>query len=713
MNKEQVLKQYFGYDEFRPLQAEIIDTVLAGDDCLVLMPTGGGKSVCYQVPALVMPGMAVVISPLIALMKDQVQALQANGVAAAYINSSLTGAEQSAVIKDCTEGRLKILYVSPEKIFSGGFLDYLRSLTVSLFAVDESHCVSFWGHDFRPEYAQLKVLKHNFPHIPVIALTATADKVTRRDILQQLDIAGAKVFIASFDRPNLSLTVLPGQNRLKAIHDFLLKHRNESGIIYCLSRKATETVAQKLTDSGFPAKHYHAGMESTERSNVQDEFIRDNVQIIVATIAFGMGIDKSNVRWVLHYNMPKNVESFYQEIGRAGRDGMPSDTVLFYSYADVMQQMKFNEEATPERKALLNAKLDRMRQYAEADICRRRVLLSYFNEGVTKDCGNCDVCRNPRTRFDGTVLAQKVLSAVARTGEKVALGLLIDILRGSFRREITDRGYDQLKTFGAGKDLRHEEWADYIFQMLNSGVLDIAYDEGHAFKLNPTSWQVLKENHPVRLSAFVPFEARRKADEEAAARTQKREVVRDELFERLRTVRKQLADSENVPAYIVFSDTTISDMAQKKPISQAEMMQVTGVGEAKFNRYGQVFINAILDFVGQDKNSARLLGMDTHEVTYQLYEQKLSLEDIAKKRGFAPGTVFSHLLKLHQEQGVDIEWSRFISPSEYGVVVNGARLLNYQKGDRIQPLFEHLEQQYSYEKIRISLLIWEKEKVSV
>ncbi len=713
MNKEQVLKQYFGYDEFRPLQAEIIDTVLAGQDCLVLMPTGGGKSVCYQVPALVMPGVAVVISPLIALMKDQVQALQANGVAAAYINSSLTGAEQSTVIRDCVEGRLKILYVSPEKIFSGGFLDYLRSLTVSLFAVDESHCVSFWGHDFRPEYAQLKVLKQHFPHIPVIALTATADKVTRRDILQQLGIAGAKVFIASFDRPNLSLTVLPGQNRLKAIHDFLLKHRNESGIIYCLSRKATETVAQKLTDSGFPAKYYHAGMDSTERSNVQDEFIRDNVQIIVATIAFGMGIDKSNVRWVLHYNMPKNVESFYQEIGRAGRDGMPSETVLFYSYADVMQQMKFNEEATPERKALLNAKLDRMRQYAEADICRRRVLLSYFNEGVGKDCGNCDVCRNPRTRFDGTVLAQKVLSAVARTGEKVALGLLIDILRGSFRREITDRGYDQLKTFGAGKDLRHEEWADYIFQMLNSGVLDIAYDEGHAFKLNTTSWQVLKENHAVRLSAFVPFDVRRKADEEAAARTQKREVVKDELFERLRTVRKQLADSENVPAYIVFSDTTISDMAQKKPISQAEMMQVTGVGEAKFARYGQAFINAILDFVGQDKNSARLLGMDTQEVTYQLYEQKLSLEDIAKKRGLTPGTVFSHLLKLNQEQGVDIEWARFISPSDYGAIVNGARLLNLQKGDRIQPLFEHLEQQYSYEKIRVSLLIWEKEKVSV
>ncbi|MCU0353051.1 MAG: DNA helicase RecQ, partial [Cytophagales bacterium] len=613
LTKESVLKQYFGYDTFRPLQADIIDTVLAGQDSLVLMPTGGGKSVCYQVPALVMPGLTVVISPLIALMKDQVQGLKANGVTAAFVNSTLSSGEQNAILQDCAAGRVKILYVSPEKLVASGFLSFLQSLSVSLFAVDESHCVSFWGHDFRPEYTQLKVLKEMFPQVPLIALTATADKVTRKDILQQLGIADARVFIASFDRPNLSLTVLPGRNRLKVMEEFLSKRPGQSGIVYCLSRKTTESVAEKLRQAGYPASHYHAGMDSQDRSRVQDAFIRDDVQIIVATIAFGMGIDKSNVRWVMHYNVPKNIENFYQEIGRAGRDGLPSDTLLFYSYADVMMQQEFNAQAAPDRRDLLNAKLDRMKQYATADICRRRILLSYFNEAADTDCGNCDVCRNPRTRFDGTLLAQKALSAIARTGEKVGLTLLIDVLRGSYRQEITARGYQNLKTFGAGKDLRFEEWADYLGQMLNLGVMDIAYDEGHVFKLNAASWQVLKENHPVRLSTFVPLSERKAAEAQAtepSAKT-KREIIRDELFEQLRTLRKQVADSEGVPAYIVFSDATLSDMAQRRPVSKAEMLQVTGVGQEKFNRYGDTFLNAILGFLAGTKGAARLSDVDT------------------------------------------------------------------------------------------------------
>ncbi|MDJ1470007.1 DNA helicase RecQ [Xanthocytophaga flava] len=712
MTKEAVLKQYFGYDAFRPLQAEIIDTILGKKDCLVLMPTGGGKSICYQVPAMVLPGITVVISPLIALMKDQVQALKANGIEAAYINSTLNTSEQNAILKDCESGKIKIIYVSPEKIFANGFLAFLHTLPVNLFAVDESHCVSFWGHDFRPEYTQLSILKESFPEVPVVALTATADKVTRKDILQQLDIAEAKVFIASFDRPNLSLTVLQGRNRMKAIHEFLLKHPNQPGIVYCLSRKSTESVAAKLNELGYKTKYYHAGMDNDERSTVQDEFLKDDVQIIVATIAFGMGIDKSNVRWVIHYNIPKNVESYYQEIGRAGRDGLPSDTLLFYSYADVMMQMDFNEKASPERKELLNAKLDRMKQYATSDICRRRVLLSYFNESIDTDCGNCDVCKNPRTKFDGTVLAQKALSAIARTNEKVALGLLIDILRGSYRHEITAKGYQQLKTFGTGKDVRYEEWVDYIYQMLNLGIMDIAYDEGHVFKLNTASWQVLKENRPVQLSAFVPFSERKAAVVETTEPVKtKREIIRDELFEHLRTIRKKLADNEGVPAYIVFSDASLSDMAQKKPVTKTEMLNITGVGQEKFNRYGETFLNAILDFLAQNKGAARLADVDTYQLTQQLYEQGNNIEDIATKRNMSPGTIFTHFLKLSQ-QGIVIDWSRFISVEDKNNILAGAKKLGMQKGDRLQPLFEYLDQKHSYEKIRIALMLKEQENVS-
>ncbi len=395
LTKEEVLKKHFGYHEFRPLQAEIIDTVLNGQDALVLMPTGGGKSICFQVPAIVMPGITVVISPLIALMKDQVQALRANGIEAAYINSSLTSREQNMLEQDCLNGKIKILYIAPERLFSNNYLNFVKRLNVNLFAIDEAHCVSFWGHDFRPEYTQLNILKEEFPAIPVIALTATADKVTRKDILKQLKIESAEIFISSFDRPNLSLTVLPGRKRIQVIKDFLSTKTGQPGIIYCLSRKSTEEVAEKLRQDGIKAKHYHAGMDNVYRSQTQDEFIKDDIQVICATIAFGMGIDKSNVRWIIHYNMPKNIESFYQEIGRAGRDGMPAETIMFYSFADFMMQQDMLKDITGERRELQEAKLERIKQYAEAEICRRRILLTYFNEPADKDCGNCDVCKNP------------------------------------------------------------------------------------------------------------------------------------------------------------------------------------------------------------------------------------------------------------------------------------------------------------------------------
>ncbi len=711
LSKEQILKQYFGYDTFRPLQAEIIDWVVSGNDCMVLMPTGGGKSVCYQIPALMKDGITLVISPLIALMKDQVQALRANGIQAAYFNSTLSSAEQYAVEKQCHAGEIKLLYIAPEKLFSSGSMDFVRSLNINLFAIDESHCVSVWGHDFRPEYTQLHVLKTAFPDVPMVALTATADRVTRRDVLKQLGIPEARVFEASFDRPNLSLNVLPGRNRIKVIEQFINDHPNQSGIIYCLARKTTEDIAQKLQAKGINARHYHAKMPPDERSAVQDAFIRDDVQVMVATIAFGMGIDKSNVRWVMHYNMPSNVESFYQEIGRSGRDGLKANTLLFYSFADWMMRrdMIENSELPQHMKDIQFAKLDRMKQYAEADHCRRRILLSYFNETVERDCGNCDVCRNPRSKFDSTIPAQKALSAIARTDEKIAMGLLIDILRGSHNRNVTERGYDKIKTFGAGRDLRAEEWADYLTQMLNSGVVDIAYDEAHALKLNEISWRVLRGERKVELVRFESYEDKRKRQEEQAEPVKtKKEVIRDELFERLRQLRKRFADELNVPPFVVFSDATLSDMAEKRPVNRIQMLQVSGVGETKFVHYGEAFINEILNYA-REKTApgTRIVSGMTYIETHDLYKQGLTPQQIAQRRNLNELTIYSHLAKLY-EDGQDIDLWQYLTKSEYRTIIEAAEHLQMTQTTALKPIFEHLEGHYEYYKLRIALAIWGK-----
>jgi ATP-dependent DNA helicase RecQ len=600
LTKEDALKKYFGYDHFRPQQAEIIDTVIAGKDVLVLMPTGGGKSICFQIPAIIQPGLAIVISPLIALMKDQVEGLQANGIKAAFLNSSQSGAEQGQVMQQMRSGDLKLLYVAPERLFSANMVDFLKDCSVSLFVIDEAHCISSWGHDFRPEYRYLNSLKHVFPHVPVIALTATADRVTRRDILRQLAIDDAPVFISSFDRPNLSLSVLPGRKRLQQIQTFIARQKNKPGIIYCLSRKSTEDVAENLQKAGLRAACYHAGLPSEQRSQVQEKFLKDDLQVIVATIAFGMGIDKSNIRWVMHYNLPMAIESFYQEIGRAGRDGLPAETVLFYSYTDIVtrQMMIDGSEQSEEQKELLRAKLNRMKQYAETDICRRRVLLSYFNEAVDDDCGNCDICRNPRTQFDATIIAQKALSAIARTEQKVAMNMLIDILRGSKNRHIFQLGYETLPTFGVGHDLRWEEWADYISQLLNSGIIDVAYDEAHTFKLNDISRQVLKGQKKVDLVKFIPLAERKQQQIEVAPqKKQKGDIIRDDLFEALRVLRKAIADEKNIPPYVVFSDATLSDMAQKRPLTEMDMKSISGIADEKFRRYGEQFIKEIELFI--------------------------------------------------------------------------------------------------------------------
>ncbi len=589
MKKQDALKKYFGYETFYPLQAEIIDHVLSGKNALVLMPTGGGKSLCFQIPALLMEVTAIVISPLIALMKDQVDALQANGIAAAFLNSTQTDEESTRIIGLCLQGGIKLLYLSPERLAAASTIGFLQKLRISLFAVDEAHCISSWGHDFRPDYMKLHALRNNFPDVPLIALTATADRAVRRDILRQLEIPEKYQFIASFDRPNLSLAVYSGRKRLEQILRFLARRKNQPGIIYCLSRKMTENMAAKLLDRGYRAAYYHAGMGNEERSKVQDAFIRDKIQIICATIAFGLGIDKSNIRWIIHYSLPKNIESYYQEIGRAGRDGAPADTVLFYSYADVKAHHDMIGDSSPERQELLLAKLERIKSYAEADICRRRILLSYFNEQPPGDCGNCDVCKNPPQRINGTIIAQKALSAIARTGGKINITTVVGILRGSHNKHIRENGYDQIKTFGAGRDITYNEWMDYIYQLLNSGFMDIAYDDGYTLKLNELSRKILRAQMDVLLTQ--PAELEKKF--ETIAALPHKQAAADGLFEQLRLLRKTLADEKNVPAYVVFSDKTLLEMASLRPRDAIEMLAVSGVGEHKLNLYGDTFLDEI------------------------------------------------------------------------------------------------------------------------
>ena len=597
----QTLKTYFGYDSFRPLQEEIIRHILDGNDALVLMPTGGGKSICYQLPALLREGTAVVVSPLISLMKDQVEALCANGISAGALNSSNDETENAALRRACMEGRLKLLYISPEKLLAeANYL--LRDMHISLFAIDEAHCISQWGHDFRPEYAQMGILHQQFPHVPIIALTATADKITREDIIRQLHLNHPRTFISSFDRPNLSLTVKRGyqqKEKSKTILDFIARHPGESGIIYCMSRSKTESVAQMLQKQGIRTAVYHAGLSPSLRDEAQDDFINDRVQVVCATIAFGMGIDKSNVRWVIHYNLPKSIESFYQEIGRAGRDGLPSDTLLFYSLADLILLTKFATESGQQNINL--EKLQRMQQYAESDICRRRILLSYFGEIADHDCGNCDVCKNPPERFDGTVIVQKALSAIVRTDQQIGTGVLVDILRGNMSPEVVGKGYQQLKTFAAGRDVPARDWHDYLLQMLQLGYFEIAYNENNHLKITSAGSDVLFGRATARLVVI----RREETNETKRGRKRKATVPAQELplglpntenealFEALRKLRKLLADEEALPAYIVLSDKVLHLLSTSRPTNLEEFGNISGIGEHKKKKYGKEFINLI------------------------------------------------------------------------------------------------------------------------
>ena len=688
------LKKYYGYDRFRPMQEEIIQSLMAGKDILVIMPTGGGKSLCFQLPAILMPGTCIVVSPLIALMKDQVEGLRASGIRAAYLNSSLDPPEQRAVENDFFNGNLDLLYISPEKLVSSGFFPLLSRVSINLIAIDEAHCISAWGHDFRPEYTQLNFLKQNFPNIPVIALTATADKITRKDIADQLRLQQPETFIASFDRPNLQLNVKPGQQRLQQILQFLKNHKGESGILYTLSRKSTEDLASKLRDAGYRAEAYHAGLSARERSRVQEAFINDNAQIICATIAFGMGIDKSNVRWVIHYNLPKNIESYYQEIGRAGRDGARAETILFYSYNDIIVLQDILSDSPSDQAELQLTKLERMQQYAEARVCRRRILLGYFGETLEQNCGNCDVCKNPPQYFDGTVIAQKALSAIVRMGQSAPMTLVIDVLRGSGKKELRDRGFDKIKTFGAGRDLSQWDWQQYLHQLINLGYVEIAYDQKNALKIMPASEPVLFGNQSIQL-----FKAT--AMREKAAPTEKIKPVveqqRDELFEILRQLRKTLAQEKGVPPYIIFTDVTLEAMAQVKPISAQDLQQVHGVGEAKLAAYGEYFLEAIRDYVSA--HAASLRGT-THRISIELFKEGHSIEAIAKRRELAVGTVFTHISQAY-EQGEDLDVSTLLAEADRNAILQALKYL--PDPCPLKSIFEYFDGNYTYDQIKLTL----------
>jgi ATP-dependent DNA helicase RecQ len=590
-----LLKNTFGYDEFRPLQQEIIDRTLAGKDSFVLMPTGGGKSMCFQIPALCFDGITIVVSPLISLMKDQVQALQSNGIKADFFNSSISPQAENDVIDRAKKGEIQLLYLSPEKLISVSDT-WLKKLNIKLVAIDEAHCVSMWGHDFRPEYTQLKAFRDSLPEVPFMALTATADKSARKDIEEQLGLKNSKLFISSFDRKNLSIEVrgqVPKKQKLQEIERFVEQKKNESGIIYCLSRKNTAEVADYLKANGHSVAFYHAGMDAEDRERVQTDFINDDTKIIVATIAFGMGIDKSNVRWVIHYNLPKNLEGYYQEIGRAGRDGLPSETRLYYNMRDFVLYSQFADDGA--NSTMQKDKLSRMLQFAEAKSCRRKILLSYFGEHLTTDCGNCDVCDNPPKDFDGTLLAQKALSGIARMKEKEGITMLINVLRGSNNAEVIAGGYFKLKTYGVGKGESFYDWRDYIIQLANQGLIEIMYSESSALKISPIGWKVLKGEQTVKLTLPVIAEEKKSSPQKVLKITDDTEVNAD-LFTELKKLRYSLSRKENMPAYIIFNDKSLKAMASEFPVTESEFLSISGVGMNKMEKYGEEFMAVIRKF---------------------------------------------------------------------------------------------------------------------
>lgn len=701
---EEALKHFFGYDSFRPGQRQIIEQALQNQDLLVIMPTGGGKSLCFQLPALLKPGLTVVVSPLIALMQDQVDALRDNGIAATFLNSSLSLPEVRSRETAILNGKVKLLYAAPERLLGERFLSFLDTVRsrigISALAIDEAHCVSEWGHDFRPEYRQLQQLRRRYPDIPTLALTATATKRVQQDIIQQLALRQPGIHVASFDRPNLYYEVQPRQRQSYNQLLKLVRSQQGSGIIYCLSRRTVNEIAFRLEKDGIPALPYHAGLEDEARSANQTHFIRDDVQVIVATIAFGMGINKPDVRFVIHYDLPRNLESYYQESGRAGRDGEPSNCILFYSASDVPRiDYLIDQKPDPKEQRLARQQLRQVLDYAEGTDCRRTIVLRYFGERFPGNCGNCDNCRNPKPIEDWTIEAQKFLSCVARCSERFGTNHIIDVLRGSRKKKVEQYGHHLLSTYGIGKDKTVEAWKMLARSLLHQGLMNETTDGYRVLKLNQQSWEILRKQRSVNIAVT------QKPASKALSDTNPRQAEAELLFERLRKLRKQLADAQSVPPYVIFADSSLRLMAQQQPQTLAEFGEISGVGTHKLERYGEPFVSAIRAFC-QEQQPPVPLPSSSQMTTLQLHQQGLSVEEIAERRGFTPGTIVSHLSELiEKRQPVDLK--RIVSPQRQEAILQAIQGVGEES---LRSLREHLGEEYSYEEIRLVRAWWRREK---
>ncbi len=700
-NLHHSLKKYFGFSTFRPHQEAIITHVLDGGHALVIMPTGGGKSICYQLPAVLSDRLTLVISPLISLMNDQVRSLRANGITVGALHSGTSSDESRTIYHQIADRSLRILYVSPERALSQNFLEYISQQQIGLIAIDEAHCVSIWGNDFRPEYAQLPRLTSMFPGVAVLALTATADKATQEDIRLQLQLNDPLTFLSSFERPNIQLSVRTGMQRIQQIREFVKAREGQPGIIYCLARKTTEQIAATLQGYGYKVAAYHAEIDNTTRKKVQEDFQFDRLQIVCATIAFGMGIDKPNIRWIIHYNLPKNIENYYQEIGRSGRDGLPAEALMFYTFRDIAVYKEFIDasEANDVFKRVQREKLERIWEYSQATNCRTNVILNYFGEYRSAPCGHCDHCHHPPEGFDGTQFAQMALSACKRCQESIGMNMLVDVLRGSGRKEIYDRNLHQIKTYGAGKAYSYKEWVWYITQMINQGLLEIEYTKHSVLQCTPLSDAVLYHGKPVTLQRLPEEHV-----EPIIERQSKTSKFFAELLERLEEVCEGIAREQGIPAFTIFPKGTLREMASERPITVDELSALSGVGDYKASKYGQEFIDAIRNYMTEQNTIKRPKGM-TYIETLNLFRQGMSIGDIAIQRKMSASTISSHLAKMY-EKGEAIDLEQFLHNGDLVLAQQAWRASGYSEHNG--KIKEQVGDSLDYERLNFAMAILRK-----
>ncbi len=698
-----ILKDVFGYSAFREGQEEVIEGVLQNKDSLVIMPTGGGKSLCFQIPALVKEGTAIVISPLISLMNDQVMALQQVGVEAKALHSHNDRFIPSSVNSANGTKKPKLLYVSPERINQESFRQVLSALDISLFAIDEAHCVSIWGNDFRPDYATLGFLRDEFPQIPVMALTATADKATQDDIIKQLKLHEPIIHVSSFERKNIQVEARTGSKRLEQIISFIRKNADKSGIIYCLSRASCETLTASLQSAGVKAGHYHAGMTADERTKIQNSFLHDEIQVICATIAFGMGIDKSNIRWIIHYNMPKNLEGYYQEIGRSGRDGTQAKAILFYGWGDFIKLKRFitDSDGNETFKKVQEAKLMRMWEYCQTADCRVNLVLNYFGEYRDKPCGYCDNCLKPPDKIHGNAWVQKAISAVIRSGESLNMSMLIDVLRGSMKREITEGGYEKLKTFGVGRDLNSFAWKQYITQMIDKGLLAIDYTDNMKIKTTPFSREAIFSTNPITLLKAEDFSKEVHEVKSVKKRKSSKELLKEELAVILKTWRMEKSKVMKVPPYVIMTDQTLGQLVERKPIFKNDLLDIDGIGKKRLEQYGADIIDIIQKYLQNQSHSKSVKGM-TYLVTLGFYSLGMTPAEIAKERGVQEDTIYTHLIYLY-ERGEKVDLTKYISNEEIEMIHFANKKAGYP--GTLTEIADFIEKPISFSKIRIALAL--------